>query len=462
MGGSKKPKKKRTPGKEQKIVDEEFKKDKIDDGLKAQKKKKNGKKPNPNVSPQSNEYMGTEKMKKPEKYAYQGAGSVQKRRANRKAFIRDQDDAALIASGDDIGKQPYETPPVDPLPKHVAPRPSPGQQRLFYKKPYMRTDERTNARPSTQPVEWEGYSAEPEGTATTQSQGEEEMARLAPEDLREIIEALFSTELFQKMASFVDTQEGAGAPPSDDIDSEFDEGVPGEGEDLGGMEEAPEDFGGEDMGGELGGDEAAMADQTEDEEPGAELPAGDEEEEAPEPDEDEERFSMSNGNGVLERYTQLQKSHEATVEKYAALQRSHDEALKDMSKLHGRLQSLERINADHARRGRLLSLREKFGDFIDVDEEGTRCLYSQKADMTDAQFNKYIGDLERFAAKAQKAAVYIPSGDAPKMESDTPEKYAQSKQINQRAVQIATEKRNKGEQITYNEAKELARQELAG
>jgi hypothetical protein len=80
--------------------------------------------------------------------------------------------------------------------------------------------------------------------------------------------------------------------------------------------------------------------------------------------------------------------------------------------------------------------------------------------MTDDQFDKHVATVEKYAQRAQKASVYIPSGDAPKTESDTPEKYAMSQKINQRAVQIATDRRNKGEQIDYETAKQLARQEL--
>lgn len=160
----------------------------------------------------------------------------------------------------------------------------------------------------------------------------------------------------------------------------------------------------------------------------------------------------------------MSKSTDGTLEKYTQLQRSHQEALKDMATMHTRIQQLERTNANHARRARLAELHEKFPNFVDVPDECERCLYSEKASMSDAEFSKHVADVEKYAQKAQQASVYIPTGDAPKSEDDagSPEKYAMRQKINQRAIQIATAKRSKGEVIDYETAKELARKELAG
>jgi len=163
----------------------------------------------------------------------------------------------------------------------------------------------------------------------------------------------------------------------------------------------------------------------------------------------------------------MSNTNDAELEKYklelAKYQRSHGEALKDMSAMHARIQQLERTNADHARRAKLSELQTKYPHFVDAADEGTRCLYSQKASMTDAQFESHIASVERYAQKAQQSSVYIPTGDAPKMEDDngSPEKYAQRQKINLRAVAIATAKRNRGEAIDYETAKQLAAQELA-
>jgi len=232
---------------------------------------------------------------------------------------------------------------------------------------------------------------------------------------------------------------------------EGDEGLEG-GLDDGGGEGLDDGLGGEPDGDELGdldalggGEEPEPMPESE----GAGLPSG---EAPPEKEPLPERRSMTTaGNAVVEKYTQLQ--------------RSHNEALKDMSAMHSRIQLLERTNANHARRAKISELQNRFPTFIDAGEETERCLYSQKGSMSDAEFSKHIADVERYAEKHAKASVYIPSGDAPKMEDDlgSPEKYAMSQKINQRAVKIATSyaSANPGKVMTYDEAKRLAREELS-
>jgi hypothetical protein len=282
------------------------------------------------------------------------------------------------------------------------------------------------------------------------------MPKLAPEDLQQIVAAISQTPQFDFLSKLVDAFEtpdaliealqGAAGAGGDEFGGAGDELPPdgGEGDDLANLEDV------------LGGDTGEEPDPALDEEAGGMpggmppgMPAGMPPGGAP-PEEEEpvpERRSMPTSNT-------------ATVEKYTQLQRSHQEALKDMSAMHSRIGMLERVNADHARKAKLNELAQRFPHFVDPAEEGTRCLYSQKASMSDAEFTKHVGDLERYAEKAQKASVYIPSGDAPKTESDTPEKYAMSQKVNQRAVQIATAMRNRGEQVDYETAKAMARKEL--
>lgn len=300
------------------------------------------------------------------------------------------------------------------------------------------------------------YAAEPAGKATpiTQPTGENAMPMLAPQDLQQVIHAIAQTPQFDFLTKLVETFKtpdgliqaiqggGIGAE-----EGGLDGGLEGDLGDGGGLDEslgtAPE---GDDLGDldALGGGEEEPEPTPEPEgEPTGEAPP----EEEPEP----ERRSMSTaGNAVVEKYTQLQ--------------RSHNEALKDMATMHGRIQQLERINANHARRAKIADLQQRFPTFIDASDELERCLYSQKGSMTDAEFEKHIADVERYAERHAKASVYIPTGDAPKTEDDlgSPEKYAMAQKINQRAVKIATDyaSKNPGKVMAYDEAKRLAREEL--
>lgn len=306
------------------------------------------------------------------------------------------------------------------------------------------------------------YAAEPVGTATpvTRTTGDQPMPRLAPDDIQQIIAAIAQTPQFDFLTKLVDAfktpdaliqaLQGGGAGAEAGL---------GGGSEMAGEGELPPEGGEGGEGGDLADlddvlgsepDEGAETEPEPEAEPGA-GPAGPPPGEAePEAEPEPEKRTMS-------------KTTDGTLEKYSQLQRSHQEALKDMATMHTRIQQLERTNANHARRAKLADLHEKFPHFVDVADEAERCLYSEKANMTDAEFTKHIADVEKYAQKAQNAAVYIPTGDAPKSEEDggSPEKYAMRQKINQRAIQIATSKRNKGEAIDYETAKELARQELA-
>lgn len=303
------------------------------------------------------------------------------------------------------------------------------------------------------------YAAEPAGTAEPQSQGDQTMPRLAPEDVQQIIAAIAQTpqfdfltkltEAFESPDAMIQSIQGGGG-----MGGEMGGGLGGEDEFAGGEGLPPEGEQEDDL---ANIDDVLGGDTEPDTEPAAE----------PEPEPDTEGLPPEGANPEEEPLPEkrsMPKTNDATVEKYTQLQRSHQEALKDMSAMHTRIQLLERTNADHARRAKLAALHDKFPNFVDVTEEASRCLYSQKANLTDEQFEKHIADVERYAQKAQQASVYIPTGDAPKSEADTtsPEKYAMKQKINQRAVQIATAKRNKGEAIDYETAKQLAAQELAG
>lgn len=300
------------------------------------------------------------------------------------------------------------------------------------------------------------YAAEPAGKATPTNQptGENAMPMLAPQDLQQVIHAISQTPQFDLLSKLLETfktpdaliQAIQGGGMGAEMGGEDLEG--GDlGEGGGGLDEglgtAPEGGDLDDLDALGGGEEEPEPTPEPEGEPTGEAPP----EEEPEP----ERRSMSTaGNAVVEKYTQLQ--------------RSHNEALKDMATMHGRIQQLERINANHARRAKIADLQTRFPTFIDATEELERCLYSQKGSMTDAEFEKHIADVERYAERHAKASVYIPTGDAPKMEDDlgSPEKYAMSQKINQRAVKIATDyaSKNPGKVMAYEEAKRLAREEL--
>jgi len=288
-------------------------------------------------------------------------------------------------------------------------------------------------------------SAGPVGTAQPPvSLGDTEMPRLAPEDLQEIVAAIAETPQFKFITELME-REQLGAPGTDEEDL----GVEIEEE-----QEAPVD---ED---DMSDIESILGSDDEEEEeftpPGGELadgigepPVDELEDEEPEP---EEKLGMA--------YSQKNEDA-ATVEKYTKLQSSHDRLLQDAAKMSDRIAHLERVNADNGRRRKIDELKGQFGDFIDVEDECKATLYSLGASMDNEQFDKHIASVEKYAERAAKSSVYIPTGDAPMAETSGPEKYSEAQAVSKRAIQIATTRRNKGETIDYDEAMTLARAELS-
>jgi hypothetical protein len=341
---------------------------------------------------------------------------------------------------------------IDPFPKdQYASGPVGNRRHRHLRTPDQVTAQLTGAKSAQ-------YSTGPVGTAAQPvSEGEEPMPRLAPEDLQEIVAAIAETPQFKWITEKMEEESRTGAPGTEDdlgVDETGEEPVADQ--DVDNLESmiGPDDEGQEpapDMGGaDETGMEAGPPPPAEDTDEGEEgLPSEDEDELEP-----EEKASMPYAQ-------QTARQPGVTVERYTALQKSHDNLLKDAAKMHARIEQLERINTDNARRTRLASLAQEYPGFVDVDEEAKVALYSLGAKMNDAAFDEHVATVEKYAKRAAKNSVYIPEGDAPQQETAAPEKYALAQKVSKRAIQIATEKRNKGEQITYDEARRLAESEMS-
>ena len=268
-------------------------------------------------------------------------------------------------------------------------------------------------------------------------------SNLSPDDLEKIVDAIAKTPQFQFLTEMMEREQNQPAPGAeDDLGLDIDEEEPVDDEDVSEIEDllGPEEE-----------DEPEMTPPGGDEMP-AGPPPGEPEDEELEP---EEKLSMAT-------YQQDNAYNDATVERSTKLQASHDRLLKDAAKMHDRIGQLERTNSDNARRRKLESLASEYPGIVEVDDECKVSLYSLGADMTDDQFDKHLAIVEKYAQKAAKANVYIPTGEAEQTEDTAgPEKYAQMQELSRRAVKIATQRRNKGESIDYDEAMEIARQELS-
>ena len=148
-----------------------------------------------------------------------------------------------------------------------------------------------------------------------------------------------------------------------------------------------------------------------------------------------------------------------TVEKYTALEAAHQDLFKDFGKAQSRIQILEQRNTDNDRRNRISALHTRFPS-VDVEEECKLSLYSLESTWTDEQFDSHLATVEKYVEKGAKEAAYIPDGEAPH-EDNAPERYAQDQAVNTEAVKIHGEALQKGEHMSYNEARAEAVKRLS-
>jgi len=282
------------------------------------------------------------------------------------------------------------------------------------------------------------YSAEPDGAAT--NPGEEDMARLSPEDLQEIVAAIANTEQFKWITAKMEEEQQQAVPEGDALDADFDAAEPEEEDDFSDLDEL------------AGPDEDGL------DEP-APLP---EESEPPLPDEEPEEkntmYQATKDKGA--KVEKPAKPDTGTVEKYAALQSSHNNLIKDFAKAQERVTQLERRNADLDRRSRLEKLAERFPGMVNVDEECQVALYSLGGNMNTEAFDAHIATVEKYAERARQATLYIPEGDAPKTEA-SPEQYTEAARINKLAVKIHAQAMAKGEVLDYDTCRARAKEQLS-
>ena len=283
--------------------------------------------------------------------------------------------------------------------------------------------------------------------------GEEDMPRLNPEDIQQIVAAIAETEQWKWLTEKMSSEQLDTEPGGDGLDADFSAE-----DDL----EEPDDFSDLDdlAGPDEGGDELPMPDEG-DAMPDEGVDALPEE---PEPDlepKPEEKNTMYQATKDPKAKVSKPSANTAIVERYTALKASQDNLMKEHSAVVDRLAVLERDKSDLLRQRRLDGLAQQYPGFVDVEDESKAVLYSLGASMTDEQFDKHVATVEKYAQRAQKASVYIPEGDAPRFEPEapSPEKYAQAQRVLAMVKKLQGEKGNEG--LNYDELKAKAIERLS-
>lgn len=155
------------------------------------------------------------------------------------------------------------------------------------------------------------------------------------------------------------------------------------------------------------------------------------------------------GNGQVDRYSVLAASHNRLVQEHGNLQARVQQLLAEKSDAE-RIAVLQSINARHP-------------GFLDMETEAAAVLYSQGSTMDDESFNAHVASVEKYALRVDQMARAerpdLPQGAvAPPPQDAQAEKYQASR--SRLAVRIHTDKASKGEQITWDEARALADEQL--
>lgn len=232
----------------------------------------------------------------------------------------------------------------------------------------------------------------------------------ATELAREVVQFLSQTPEFQWLREKMQEESNEAAPGNKSLDelaaappgTPEPDGLPPTGQEPG---PAPQDDDLSDIIDKVGGDKGVPT-PPESSEPDGDEEAEDEPEKKPFPPQKqpEEKNAMAysnenDGNAIVEKYTQLQASHDTLMSEHA--------------RTCARLEVLEKSRTDAHRKMRINELAQKYQ--INADEEATKWCYSMGSAEADESFDKWVGFVEKYAA--QKVQNYdLPSGDVPATE----------------------------------------------
>lgn len=142
-------------------------------------------------------------------------------------------------------------------------------------------------------------------------------------------------------------------------------------------------------------------------------------------------------------------------EKYAA---NLAQALDELADAKGRIANLEVERADANRSARLRELASRMP--IDIDRELDRCLYSAGSHMDDESFDSHCEVIEQYAAKSIERVQMIPTGEHKQHYMTGDEKSQYAAQHSQVVKRLACEYANKNEVKTLEELRAEATERL--
>jgi hypothetical protein len=123
-----------------------------------------------------------------------------------------------------------------------------------------------------------------------------------------------------------------------------------------------------------------------------------------------QHYSENEEDMDREQYSAMQETISELQEGYNALLEQNKQLIKDHYSARDAIVNLEKDRVNASRRLRISELANKYEGFVEADELLDKCLYSEKANMSEADFESHIGLVEKYAAKA---ANVVPTGMVP-------------------------------------------------
>ena len=154
-------------------------------------------------------------------------------------------------------------------------------------------------------------------------------------------------------------------------------------------------------------------------------------------------------------------ANQITPERYAALRKAQDTLVRTVGQQQAQIQSLTRESADAKRQARFAQLRADHPRFpIDDEQDVKPALYSMGGNMSDAEFDRHVAQMERYAQRFVET-VRLPEGELDRpLETSDKEQYAERR--SGLAVQLYQAAAGTDQELDWEQALAAADKRLTG
>jgi hypothetical protein len=150
-----------------------------------------------------------------------------------------------------------------------------------------------------------------------------------------------------------------------------------------------------------------------------------------------------------------------TPERYAALRKAQDTLVRTVGQQQAQIQLLTRESADARRQARFAKLRADHPRFpIDDEQDVKPALYSMGGQMSDAEFDRHVAQMERYAQRFVET-VRLPEGE-PVGHQETVDKEEYAARRSGVAIQLYQAAAGTDQELDWEQALAAADKQLTG